>query len=419
VALQRVAVAGGGLAGLSAALALKARGAHVELFERGRLLGGRATSFELDGIEVDNGQHVFLACCTEFIAFAQAVGMQDALYVQPRFEATVLERSGRTGALRTGSLPAPLHLGPSFLQYGLLRTRDKLDIARALVAAMSGSVRDDETFEMWLRRNGQGAGARRAFWDPFFVPAINAPFDRVGAADAMFVLKTAFLRDPKAARFGFSRVPLAHFANAAAAKLDATHTSTGVVAVVAGDDNVQLRVGDRTLDYDAVVLALPPRQVERVLGDPAQWGVRHLASYDPFPIVDVHCWHDGGTIGIDFAAALESPLQWIFEKSPGYLCCSFSAAEEYLLKRTADLEALAWSEIQSFLPQLRAAKLTRAAVTRNPEATWLPKVGSPRTAQRTNSARVAIAGSWTDTSWPDTMESAVRSGRLAAEAVAA
>ena len=100
VALQRVAVAGGGLAGLSAALALKARGAHVELFERGRLLGGRATSFELDGIEVDNGQHVFLACCTEFIAFAHAVGMEDALYVQPRFEATVLERSGRKGALR-------------------------------------------------------------------------------------------------------------------------------------------------------------------------------------------------------------------------------------------------------------------------------------------------------------------------------
>ena len=419
MAQQRVAVAGGGLAGLSAALALKERGAHVELFERGRLLGGRATSFELDGVEVDNGQHVFLACCTEFIAFAHAVGMEDALYVQPRFEATVLERSGRKGALRTGALPAPLHLGPSFLQYGLLRTRDKLDIARALVAAMSGSERDGETFEMWLRRNGQGAGARRAFWDPFFVPAINAPFDRVGAADAMFVLRTAFLRDPKAARFGFSRVPLAHFANAAAAKLDATNTSTGVVAITAGADSVTVRAGDRTLEYDAVVLALPPRQVERVLGDAAQWGVHHLAAYDPFPIVDVHCWHDGGTIGIDFAAALESPLQWIFEKSPGYLCCSFSAAEEYLLQRTADLEALAWSEIQSFLPQLRDAKLTRAAVTRNPEATWLPKVGSPRTGQRTNDARVAIAGSWTDTSWPDTMESAVRSGRIAAEAVAA
>lgn len=418
MALQRVAVAGGGLAGLSAALALKERGAHVELFERGRLLGGRATSFELDGVEVDNGQHVFLACCTEFIAFARAVGMEDALYVQPRFEATVLERSGRKGALRTGGLPAPLHLGPSFLQYGLLRTRDKLEIARALVAAMSGSERDGETFETWLRRNGQGAGARRAFWDPFFIPAINAPFDRVGAADAMFVLRTAFLRDPKAARFGFSRVPLAHFANAAAAKLDATHTSTGVVSVTAGEKSVQVRAGDRTLAYDAVVLALPPRQVERVLGDPERWDVRHLAAYDPFPIVDVHCWHDGGTIGIDFAAALESPLQWIFEKSPGYLCCSFSAAEEYLLKRTAELEALAWSEIQCFLPQLRDAKLTRAAVTRNPEATWLPKVGSPRTDQRTNDGRVAIAGSWTDTRWPDTMESAVRSGRLAAEAVA-
>lgn len=419
MAVKRVAVAGGGLAGLSAAIALKAYGAHVELFERGRLLGGRATSFEVDGIEVDNGQHVFLACCTEFIAFAHAVGMEGALQLQERFEATVLDRSGRTGVLRTGTLPAPLHLGPSFLQYGLLRMRDKLEIARALVAAMSGSVREGESFEMWLRRNGQGQGARRAFWDPFFIPAINAPFDRVGAADAMFVLRTAFLRDPKAARFGFSRLPLAHLAQAAAGRLDAVHTSKGVGAVARDGEGVRLRAGDRDIAFDAVVIALPPRQTQRVLGEPAAWGVEHLATYDPFPIVDVHCWHDGGPIGIDFAAALESPLQWIFEKTPGYLCCSFSAAEEYLLKRTAELEALAWSEIQSFLPQLRDAKLTRAAVTRNPEATWLPRVGCQRTLQRTNHPRVAIAGSWTDTSWPDTMESAVRSGRLAAEAVAA
>jgi hydroxysqualene dehydroxylase len=419
VAVQRVAVAGGGLAGLSAALALKNAGAYVELFERARLLGGRATSFEVDGVEVDNGQHVFLACCTEFIAFARDVGMEDALWLQPRFEAIVLERTGRSGTLRTGALPAPLHLGPSFLHYGLLGTRDKLQIARALFAAMSGSVEDGETFENWLRRNGQGPGTRRAFWDPFFVPAVNAPFDRVGAADAMFVLRTAFLRDPSAARFGFSRVPLAHLATAAAARLDVVNTSSGVVAVLPSDDGVQLRVGDAALDFDAVVLALPPRQVERVLGEPSRWGVEHLESYEPFPIVDVHCWHDGGSIGFDFAAALESPLQWIFEKSPGYLCCSFSAAQEYLLKRTADLEALAWSEIQSFLPQLRGAKLTRAAVTRNPEATWLPKVGTPRTTQRTSDPRVAVAGSWTDTGWPDTMEAAVRSGRIAAELLAA
>ena len=117
---------------------------------------------------------------------------------------------------------------------------------------------------------------------------------------------------------------------------------------------------------------------------PQRYGVANLDQYDPYPIIDVHLWHDGGSIGRDFVAALESPLQWIFEKEPGYLCCSFSAADEYLRQPTAELEALAWREVQTFLPALKDAKLVRSAVTRNPEATWLPRVGITRTQQRTN-----------------------------------
>jgi squalene-hopene/tetraprenyl-beta-curcumene cyclase len=415
VALQRIAVAGGGLAGLSAAVALKAAGAHVELFERSRLLGGRATSFEIEGVEVDNGQHVFLACCTEFIEFAHAVGMSDALVLQERFDATILERGGRAGRLCAAPLPAPFHLTPSFMPFPHLRLSEKLSVARALVAALSGRPRTGETFDGWLKRNGQGAGERRAFWDPFFVPALNAPFDRVGAADAMFVLKTAFLRDASAARFGFSRVPLAHLAGAAAKKLDAVHLATAVLSVIAREDGATLVLPNESRDFDAVVLALPPRQVERVLGESSRYGVQNLDAYDPYPIIDVHLWHDGGSIGLDFAAALESPLQWIFEKAPGYLCCSFSAAEQYLRQPTAELEAFAWRETQSFLPQLQNAKLVRSAVTRNPEATWLPRAGAARTRQQTSNPRLAIAGAWTETGWPDTMESAVRSGHIASK----
>lgn len=173
--------------------------------------------------------------------------------------------------------------------------------------------------------------------------------------------------------------------------------------------------GDR--DFDAVVLAVAPRQAERILGEPERYGVTNLDKYDPYPIIDVHLWHDGGSFGRDFVAALESPLQWIFEKEPGYLCCSFSAADEYLRQPTAELESLAWREVQTFLPALKNAKLVRSAVTRNPEATWLPRVGAARTQQRTNHPAIAIAGSWTETGWPDTMESAVRSGNLAAAAL--
>ncbi len=420
MALERVAVVGAGLAGLAAALALKDAGARVELFERSRLLGGRATSFEIDGVEVDNGQHVFLACCTEFVAFARRVGMEGELRLQDRFDALIVARDGRSGRLRAGVLPAPLQLAESFAFYPHLTLAQKFRIVRALasVVTLSSSPKGaehKETFEQWLRRNGQGAGERRAFWDPFFIPALNAPFDRVAAADAIFVLQTGFLRDAGAARFGFSTVPLAHFAAAAAAQLDAVHVSTAVLGLDAGTDGVALRPAQGDAQrFDAVVLAVAPRQAQRILGDPARYGVEHLGEYDPYPIVDVHLWHDGGSIGLDFAAALESPVQWIFEKSPGYLACSISAADRYLTMPTQELEALAWSEVRAYLPALQGATIVRSAVTRNPEATWLPRVGSGRTAQRTSHPAVAIAGSWTDTGWPDTMESAVRSGRQAA-----
>lgn len=422
MAQQRIAVVGAGLAGLAAALALKDAGAYVELFERGRLLGGRATSFEVDGCEVDNGQHVFLACCSEFIAFAKRIKMDDRLHLQDRFDALVLARDGSSGRLRAGVLPAPLHLAGSFARYPHLSAGGKLRVARALIAGLRGGGNGSTTgtFEQWLSATGQNAPTRRAFWDPFFIPALNAPFDRVGKDDALFVLTTAFLKDAGAARFGFSTVPLAHFAAAAAREIDAVHLSTAVTSISAAPQSkgVALHLLDGRIEtFDAVVLAVPPRALAKILGDAGAFGIENLDAFEPYPIVDVHLWHDAGSIGFDFAAALESPLQWIFEKSPGYLCCSFSAAEEYLRLPTAQLEALAWDEVRTFVPAVRAAKLIRSAVTRNPEATYLPKAGAARPAQRTAHPAVAIAGAWTHTGWPDTMESAVRSGRSAAAAL--
>jgi squalene-associated FAD-dependent desaturase len=419
VAQQRIAIVGAGLAGLAAALDLKDAGAKVELFERSRLLGGRATSFDVDGREVDNGQHVFLACCTEFIAFAQRIGMGEHLHLQPRFDALVLARDGTVGRLRAGSLPAPLHLAVSFLRYPHLRLDGKLRIARALLRALrSRGGNAAASFEGWLDETGQNAQTRRAFWDPFFIPALNAPFDRVANADAMFVLTTAFLRDAKAARFGFSTIPLAHFAAAAATRLDAVRLSAAVVRAEPADGGVRLQLLDGSTEaFDAVVLAVPPRTLAKLLEDSSGCGVTGLENFDAFPILDVHLWHDAGSIGFDFAAALESPLQWIFEKSPGYVCCSFSAADDYLRLPTAELEALAWSEARAFLPALRQAKLVAAAVTRNPDATYLPRIGTRRPSQRTACAAIAIAGAWTETGWPDTMESAIRSGRAAASVI--
>jgi squalene-associated FAD-dependent desaturase len=409
---MRVAVVGAGLAGLSAALACKDAGAQVEVFERSRLLGGRATSFEIDGIEVDNGQHVFLACCSAFIGFAQRTGMEGFLRLQPRFEALVLSRGGRAGCLRAAPLPAPLHLLASFARYPHLSLAGRLRVARALAGAMREGPAGGGTFERWLQCMGQNEETRRGFWDPFFIPALNAPFDRVGVEDALFTLRTAFLEGAGAARFGFSTVPLARFAAAAAAELDAVHLCAGVAGVATDGAGVVLTLskGEERRRFDAVVLAVPPRMAGKLLGDPQAYGVQNLDRYDSYPILDVHLWHDAGGAGFDFAAALDSPLQWIFEKSPGYLCCSFSSAQEHMQRPTAELQEFAWREVQGFVPALAAAKLVRSAVTRNPEATWLARVGSQRTPHRTLHPGIAVAGSWTATGWPDTMESAVRSG---------
>ncbi|MGA8533134.1 MAG: FAD-dependent oxidoreductase, partial [Candidatus Tumulicola sp.] len=386
---QRIAIVGAGLAGLAAALELKDSGAHVELFERSRLLGGRATSFEIDGHEVDNGQHVFLACCTQFVAFARRIGMERHLHVQERFDALVLARDGTSGRLRAAAgIPSPFHLAGSFALYPHLSLAAKVRIARALAAAMferdaPREIGVNETFEAWLKRTGQDAETRRAFWDPFFIPALNAPFARVTAQDATFVLKTAFLGEPGAARFGFSTVPLAHLARAAAKDLDAVHLASPVVGIAveprAGSAVSLTLLGDRIArEFDAVVPAVPPRTLAKLLGDPQRYGVAGLDDFDAYPIVDVHLWHDGPSIGTDFAAALDSPLQWIFEKKPGYLCCSMSAADDYLRLSTAELQALAWREVRAFLPVLRAATLRNGAVTRNPEATYLPRIGARR-----------------------------------------
>ena len=416
MAAKRVAIVGAGLAGLAAGLELKHAGCTVDVFERSRLLGGRATSFEIGGREVDNGQHVFLQCCSAFVGFARRVGMADTLHVQPRFDARIIARSGLQSRLRAANLPAPLHLLASFAGYRHLSIGGRVRVARALAVAHRTPDPRDVTFDRWLARNGQTPETIAAFWDPFFVPAVNAPLDRVSTEDALFVLRTAFLGDARAACFGFSLVPLAHLAQAAARMLDDVRLQTAVTGIDVASDTIRLELaGGEQMTYDAAVLAIAPPGLARLLRDGSTFAIEGVDRFEAFPIVDVHLWHDGGSIGFDFAALLESPVQWIFEKAPGYLCASMSAAGEYATLSTADLVQTAWREASNAIPSLHRAHLVEESVTRNPNATYLPPLGATRPGQRTSYANLAIAGSWTQTGWPDTMEAAVRSGAAAAK----
>lgn len=412
-----VAVVGGGLAGLSAALDLKDAGWHVELFERSRLLGGRATSFELEGHVVDNGQHVYLACCTEFIRFVERAGMGSALHTQDRFDVVVYSKSGEASRLRAADLPAPFHLLASFAGYKHLPLSGKFEIARALLSLRLNpkSAREDLSFAQWLRLQRQGAQTIRSFWEPFMVPALNAPLERMNAAEAAFVISTAFLHDRGAARFGYSTVPLAQIMDSAAARLDRVYRSSAVFVMEADPQGIALRTAEDELRFDAAVLAVPPRSLAKLLGEPSRFGVPALDVYEPFAIMDVHLWYEGGALDFEFAAILDSPVQWVFKKGEGYLCCSISAADELVNKPTTDMVAVAWEEVRCALPQLAGARLLRGAATRNPEGTYLAKPGVARPGAATTLPNLAVAGAWTATGWPDTMESAVRSGRAAAQ----
>lgn len=425
---RRVAVVGGGLAGLSAATELKRSNCDITLFERSRLLGGKATSFEVDGIEVDNGQHVFLACCTEFVDFVEgldikAPGSLPPLTLQKRFDALMLARGKSPARLRAARLPAPLHLAPALLRYKHVPLYARLKIARAVLAARQ-PPKVGETFASWLKNHGQKEAARKAFWDPFLVPALNAALEDVSAEDALFVIRTAFLKDSGAARFGYSLVPLARIAESAARRIDTVYLRTPVTDLVleeqAGGEGTfrGVRIEDGSvLPFDGVVLAVTPQRLQRILKDSRAFGVSGLDEFRTAAIVDAHLWYDVATIGFEFAALLDSPIQWVFEKSAGYVCCSMSAADERASVPNAELVELCDRELRELIPALAHATLLRGSATRDREATFVPTPGLRRPGPVTNDPRVVIAGAWTDTGWPATMESAVRSGRAAARAL--
>lgn len=420
MAPRRVAVVGAGLAGLSAALELRQLGWTVEIFERGRLLGGKATSYEVDGVEVDNGQHVFLGCCTEFIDFVTAIGMADKIHLQDRFEAVMLKRGEKPYRLQAAGLPAPLHLAPALLRDPYLGWPARLQIAWAIARA-SRIPPASKTFAAWLDHHHQGDQARRAFWDPFVVPALNARPADVAATDACFVIATAFGRDRRAACFGFVDVPLARIAEAAVERAGTLHRRTAVTGLLVEDGKVAgIKLADASEErFDAVVLAVPPKALARLLGEPERFGLSRLDDFQTAPIVDVHLWYDRGDFGFGFAALLDSPVQWVFQKAPGYLCCSLSAAGTLVTQPEAELIELCHDELRAVLPELTSATPVHAAATRDPDATFVPAPGLRRPGPVTTAPNLAIAGAWTATGWPATMESAVRSGRAAARVIAA
>ena len=414
-------IAGGGLAGLAAAAALASAGHSVTLFEARPFLGGRATSYEIDGETIDNCQHVLLRCCVNLMDFYRRLGVANDIAFHR--EIFFIEPGGRASTLRAGILPAPNHFAESFLRMSFLSAGEKLDVVRAIRSLEREHARDDLdriTMLEWLEEKRQPARAIERFWRQVLVSAINEELDRMAAAHGFQVFRLGFLARKNSYEMGVPAVPLGRLYGAEAwqrlgqvdlrmrAPLEKIVIENGVVqhAIACGE---QIRA-------DHYICALPFERVSAVIpGLPID-----LAGFEHSPITGIHLWFDRPVTTLPHATLLARTMQWMFNKSEGrYIQLVISASRSLETMPRADVIALALRELAEFFPAARDAKLEKSHVVKEIRATFsaAPGLESRRPVSRTAIPNLLLAGDWTRSGWPATMEGAVRSGYLAAEAI--
>jgi squalene-associated FAD-dependent desaturase len=432
---KEVIVVGGGLAGLGAGCALVNSGFKVTLLERRPYLGGRASSYEHPGTGevVDNCQHVLLGCCTNLIAFYERLGVADRITWFD--ELTFLEPGGRASLIRPSWLPAPLHTAPSFLRAASLSLEDKIGIASAMLAMIRTLPADtDENFLTWLKRHGQTERAIDRFWKVVLVSALNEDLDRVSVYYAAQVFRESFLKSKQAGRMGVPKIPLSEL-YAAAGKYIGDHggevvlrssvdafRGTGVRPAVCS--------AGKEIAADYLVLAVPFDVLNRIMPDCAVSPALRakLRRFQTSPITGIHLWYDKPFTDLPHAVLLDRTIQWMFHKSKlqphrgetgSYIELVVSSSKSLVERSRGEIIELAQRELEEFFPAAKDAKLLKGTVVKELNATYsaLPRSDEYRPPARTAWPQVFLAGDWTATGWPATMEGAVRSGYAAAEAI--
>jgi squalene-associated FAD-dependent desaturase len=435
---RRVAVIGGGLAGIAAALDCSRGGASVTLLESRGRLGGAAYSFTREGIRADNGQHVFLRCCTAYRELLEQLDASELVTLQPRLEIPVLGPGGRRALLRRSGLPAPFHLTGALARYGFLTPPQRLGVVKAMMALRridyDDPASDSRSFGDWLREHRQDEAAVQALWGLIVRPTLNLEPREASLAQAAQVFQVGLLRDRAAGDIGHARAPLSEIHDVAARRTLIRHgvevrLRHGATTIVSLEDGFQIEIsGAPTLAADVVVVAVPPDRAARLL--PAAAGIDRcrLAQLGRSPIVNVHVVYDRRVMELPFAAGVRTPVQWIFDRTESsgitrgqYLVVSLSAADEELEMTTDELRERYLPALAELFPVATQAGIDAFFVTREHSATFRAAPGSRalRPAVQTPMSGLVLAGSWTDTGWPATMEGAVRSGRAAARAALA
>jgi len=429
----RVTVVGGGLGGIAAALSCADGGAEVTLVEVRPRLGGAAYSFERDGMLLDNGQHVFLRCCTAYRALLERLGTAEATTLQSRLEIPVIAPGGQVQWLRRGRLPAPLHLTGALATYGHLSIRERVRAARAARRLSRLDLADDgldrRTFGAWLEDNAQSPGAPESLWNLIALPTLNISADEASLAMAAFVFQTGLLHDAAAGDVGYARLPLSQVhgePSARALRAAGVDVRTGWRAErveVGSSGEFTVQGAEDEVAADSIIVALPHARTADILPEGALDDPARLERLGASPIVNLHVVYDRRVTDFELAAGVRSPVQWLFDRtgesgaSDGqHLAISLSGADREARMSRDELHDLYVPALRELLPRARDARIERFEVVREHNATFrsAPGVGRLRPGARTRIDGLALAGAWTATGWPATMEGAVRSGLNAA-----
>jgi hydroxysqualene dehydroxylase len=432
-----VVVIGGGLAGIAAALDCADSGARVTLVDVRRRLGGAAYSFERDGLRIDNGQHVFLRCCTAYRGLLARLGSERGVVVQRRLEIPVLSPGQEPIVLRRGRLPAPLQLAGALMRYRHLTLAQRLRAARAAVA-LGRLDPDDEALERetlgeWLAAHGQGPDAVAALWDLIALPTLNLPAAQASLGLGAFVFKTGLLASASAGDIGFHERPLSETIaeparrGLARAGVDVRLGWRAEQVQRAGSGFEICGSGEgEWLSARAVIVAVPHLRAAGLLETLAPDVAGRLKRLDSSPIVNLHVVYDRPVSEHRFAAGVRTPVQYLFDRTaagrvpPGcqYLAVSLSGADQEMQMSVDALRERYLPALAALLPRARHARVESFLVTREHAATFraAPGVARLRPGAQTAIPGLLLAGAWTDTGWPATLEGAVLSGHTAARA---
>lgn len=422
-------IVGGGIAGIAAAIRLAERGIAVTVLETRKKLGGRATSFTdvRSGEVLDNCQHVVLGCCSNYLDLLERLGASDKIAWYD--EQYWVEAGGRVSILRPGASPTPLHFLGSILRARFMSPADiaALSVAIADILRVDRAQHEHETFGAYLARLDQPESFVRRFWSPVIVSACNMGVDRVSASVALHVFQEGFLANRVAARMGVPSVPLVDLYEKAASIITAAGGRVLLGEGVASIDERGAVTTDGkrfTVEPGRVICAVPVERVNRVVDERVRARDARFRGLDAFthsPILGVHLQFEAPVMSLPHAVLVDRPTQWLFRKDNEgrYLHAVISAADEWVALSEEEIANRVVADIRGCFPAARDVALTRARAVKEKLATFAPTPGVERvrpSAVSTDSTLV-LAGDYTRTGWPATMEGAARSGYAAAEAV--